>query len=133
MRGVADFLREVVAETKSKPQNKSEAIFASTREVVGTCPSPMCGKNVVEQYKSYSCESGKGGCGFTIWKKIAGKSISVPLAKVLLSKGKSRMLKGFKSKSGKPFEAMLVITEKDGAKQVGFEFAEKMKNDRSDI
>ena len=124
MRGVTDFLREVVAETKSKPQTQNDAaVFAATREIVGKCP--VCDKNVVEQYKSYSCESGKGGCGFVIWKKIAGKAVGVPLAKVLLSKGRSRVLKGFKSKAGKPFEAMLAITKKDGIKQVTFEFAEK--------
>jgi len=32
------------------------------------------------------------------------------------------VLKGFRSKAGKPFEAMLVIAEKDGVKQVSLEF-----------
>ena len=32
------------------------------------------------------------------------------------------MLKGFRSKAGKPFEAMLVIVGKDSVKQVSFEF-----------
>jgi DNA topoisomerase-3 len=82
----------------------------------------------LEQVKCYSCESGKNGCGFVIWKKIAGKSIGLPLAKVLLSKGRSKVLKGFKSKAGKPFEAMLVITEKEGVKQVTFEFDNSIKN-----
>ena len=62
-----------------------------------------------------------------IWKKIAGKSISLPLAKVLLAKGRSKVLKGFKSKAGKPFDAMLVITEKGGVKQVSFEFDNNAK------
>ena len=126
MRSVTDFLREVVTETKSKPLSQNDsAIFTATREVAGLCP--ICKKNVIEQYKSYSCESGKGGCGFVIWKKIAGKNISLALAKVLLSKGKSRVLKGFKSKAGKPFDAILTIVEKDGVKQVTFEFANSGK------
>ena len=122
MGGISRFLNEVIGETKSKPRNEnSEPAFDFAKEIAGKCP--VCGKNVLEQFKSYSCESGKNGCGFVIWKKIAGKTISLPLAKVLLAKGRSKMLKGFKSKAGKPFEAILVITDKDGVKQVSFEFA----------
>jgi len=128
MTGIADFLNEIITETKSKPRTDSgEPVFSSafTKEIAGVCPS--CGKNVLDNPKCYSCESGKNGCGFVIWKKIAGKTVSLPLAKVLLSKGKSKVLKGFKSKAGKPFEAMLVITEKDGVKQVTFEFSNDKK------
>ncbi|MCL2814660.1 MAG: DNA topoisomerase 3 [Oscillospiraceae bacterium] len=122
MKAITDFLNEIIGETKNKPQSENGGpLFAFTRETAGVCPS--CGKKVLDNPKCYSCESGKNGCGFVIWKKIAGKTISLPLAKVLLSKGKSRVLKGFKSKAGKPFEAMLAITEKDGVKQVSFEFA----------
>ena len=127
MNGITEFLQTVVTETKSKPRDNSDGspVFTFTKEIAGVCP--VCGKNVLEQPKCYSCESGKGGCGFVIWKKISGKTISLPLAKVLLSKGRSRVLKGFKSKAGKPFEAMLAITEKDGVKQVSFEFPNAAK------
>ena len=40
--------------------------FDFSREAVGKCPK--CGKKVMEFPKSYSCESGKDGCGFVIWK-----------------------------------------------------------------
>jgi DNA topoisomerase-3 len=131
MAGIAAFLNEVIGETKAKPKSEGEApLFESAREVAGVCPS--CGKKVLDNPKCYSCESGKNGCGFVIWKKIAGKTISLPLAKVLLAKGKSTVLKGFKSKAGKPFEAMLAIIEKDGKKQVCFEFANEAKPTDSD-
>ena len=121
IKSVTDFLQEVINETKNKPKI-NEPAFTFAKEIAGVCP--VCGKNVLEQIKCYSCES---KCGFVIWKKIAGKTVSLPLAKVLLSKGRSRILKGFKSKAGKAFEAMLVITEKDGVKQVTFEFADNTK------
>ena len=132
MTGIIDFLKEIIGETKNKPQSQSaEPVFKFTREIAGICPN--CGKNVLDNPKCYSCESGKNGCGFVIWKKIAGKTISLPLAKVLLSKGKSRVLKGFKSKAGKPFEAMLAVTEKDGVKQVSFEFSgNTVQSDKKD-
>jgi len=130
MDTIAGFLREVIGETKNRPAGDSESpVFAFTKEIAGACP--VCGKNVLEQVKCYSCESGKNGCGFVIWKKIAGKTIGLPLAKVLLSKGRSKVLKGFKSKAGKPFEAMLAITEKDGTKQVTFEFADNEINNQT--
>jgi len=131
MNGITGFLKELIAETKNNPQpENNEPLFTFTKEIAGICP--ICGKNVLEQVKCYSCESGKNGCGFVIWKKIAGKSISLPLAKVLLAKGRSKVLKGFKSKAGKPFEAILAITEKGGVKQVSFEFSNNKTEVNSD-
>ena len=62
---------------------------------------------VQDKYKSFSCDD----CDFVIWKKIAGRSTSKSLAQVLLNKGKSQKLKGFKSKSGKRFSAVLILKE----------------------
>ena len=44
----------------------------------------------------------------TVWKAIAGKTITKSMAVKVLMKGKTPILKGFVSKSGKPFEARLV-------------------------
>jgi len=128
MNGITGFLNEIITETKNNPIKETDApIFTTAREIVGVCP--MCGKNVLEQSKCYSCESGKNGCGFVIWKKIAGRTTSLALAKVLLSKGRSTLLKGFKSKAGKQFEACLAIVEKDGVKQVSFDFSANANNE----
>ncbi|QDV33775.1 type IA DNA topoisomerase [Tautonia plasticadhaerens] len=83
---------------------------------VGTCP--RCGSEVVEQPKSWGCSSWKGGCSFAIWKSMSGKRITARMAKALLTKGRTAKLKGFKSKAGKPFEAVLVL---DGG-EVRFDF-----------
>ena len=81
-------------------------------DAIGSCP--LCRGNVMEQYKSFSCED----CDFVLWKKIAGRKTSTALAQVLLSKGRSQTLKGFRSKAGKRFSAVLVL--KEG--KVEFEF-----------
>ena len=78
----------------------------------------MCGAEVREQPKSYSCSGWKQGCKFVIWKTIAGKRISGRTAKTLLAKGQTGQLKGFKSKAGKPFEARLKLV--DGEVQLDF-------------
>ncbi len=93
---------------------KSSAVGVSA--TLGNCP--LCGAEVREQPRSYSCSGWKHGCKFVIWKTIAGKRISGTTAKALLAKGQSRLLKGFKSKSGKPFEARLKLV--DGEVQLDF-------------
>jgi DNA topoisomerase-3 len=66
---------------------------------------------VIEQAKSYSCSGRERGCPFVIWKTIAGKRIGVRTAQALLREGKSAVIKGFKSKAGKPFEARLQLDQ----------------------
>ena len=74
-------------------------------------PCPLCGAQVVEQKKSFSCSRWRDGCGLTIWKTISDKRISASMAKTLLRSGKTKVLKGFKSKSGQPFSASLKLDE----------------------
>ena len=85
----------------------------------GLGPCPLCGADVVEQDKSYGCSGWRGGCKFAIWKTVAGKKLGVRTAQALLRKGKSPLLKGFKSKAGKPFDARLKL--EGGAVRFDFE------------
>ena len=88
---------------------------------VGTCPK--CGKKVFDTPKAYSCSGGRG-CGFIIWKTIAGKSISSTQAEKLISSGRTGLIKGFKAKSGNNFDAYLVLRDD---KTIGFEFPKQKK------
>jgi DNA topoisomerase-3 len=99
------------AAKSSKPRNAE-----NTPPNLGACP--FCGANVVEQKKSYSCSRWREGCSLTIWKTMSGKRISARTAKALLRDGETSVLKGFKSKSGKPFSARLKLQEG----KVSFEF-----------
>ncbi|KAB2954624.1 DNA topoisomerase III [Heliorestis acidaminivorans] len=82
----------------------------------GFCP--LCRGEIIEGKKGYGCSSWKEGCSFVIWKEIAGKKVTVATVRTLLSKGKTGLLKGFRSKAGNAFSATLVI--KDG--KVEFQF-----------
>lgn len=75
------------------------------KDAIAKCPK--CSGAVLEKRPCYSCVD----CDFVIWKKIAGRSISVSLAQVLVSKGKTQVLKGFRSKAGKPFSAALKLED----------------------
>ncbi|HBR31213.1 MAG TPA: DNA topoisomerase III, partial [Clostridiales bacterium] len=121
MNSITGFISSFVQDTKEKySPEQSTGVFEREREDLGKCPK--CGKKVVEFPKSYSCESGKGGCGFVIWKQIGGKAISKAQAKKLLDKGKTDLIKGFKSKTGKSYDAYLTLKED---KTIGFDFPER--------
>ncbi len=95
----------------------------SFRNSIGACP--LCGKPVCETLKAFSCNGGRDGCGFVIWKSIAEKTITSAQARTLLEKKKTGTIKGFTSKkTGNKFDACLVLN-KDGS--VSFEFPNKKK------
>ena len=59
------------------------------KKAIGTCP--RCGKQIFEGKMNFYCESGQGGCGFTLWKedKFNGVTVTAKAAAELLSKGKT--------------------------------------------
>lgn len=72
-------------------------------EAIGTCP--RCGKNIIEGKLNYYCESGKDGCGFSIWKtyKIPQTTVSLKQATDLLKSGHTKLTAV--SKAGKEYTA----------------------------
>jgi len=122
MDEITGFIRSFISDYKllhSEDEPKDNFFEKTEKKSVGTCP--RCGKNIIEWDKVYSCESGKDGCGFSLWKKMCGKSISPTQAQKLLTKQKTDLIKGFTSKAGKSFNAYLIIKEDD--KSIGFEFS----------
>lgn len=67
---------------------------------------PMCGKEIFTSPKVYGCKS----CAFRIWPQIAGKTLTANQIASLLTTGKTSVIKGFKNKAGKPFDAPLRLT-----------------------
>jgi DNA topoisomerase-3 len=111
--------RKAATATATTPESAPEATAPAAGFAIpalGTCP--LCGKEIVEGPKAYGCAGWRDGCKFAIWKTIAGKKISVRTAQALLKSGRTPVLKGFASKSGKSFDARLKL---DGA-EVRFDF-----------
>lgn len=111
---VSDFLLEFTREQLASQSNQDKAVFSQEKTIVGACP--ICGMDIVEYPKAFSCTSGRDGCGFVIFRKISEKNISAAVAKQLLTKSKSNLIKGFISKAGKPFDAHLVLDENNKVK-----------------
>jgi DNA topoisomerase III len=91
-------------------------------------PCPICGREITENRKGYSCWSRDDpGCGFVIWKRKAGKSLPVSVAKELIESlrqsreagedpGVGRTEKpvtGFRSRAGRTFRAKLRLEQND--------------------
>src|ERR671925_1838230 len=51
-------------------------------------PCPVCGRDVIENRKGYSCWTKEDpGCGFVIWKQKAGKTLPLAVVKELMATG----------------------------------------------
>src|SRR5437588_9641757 len=87
-------------------------------------PCPVCGRDIVENRKGYSCWSREDpGCGFVIWKAKAGKNLTVSIARELIKTGRTeKAVTGFKGRSGKSFRARLALVQaEDGKWRVEFD------------
>jgi DNA topoisomerase-3 len=76
-------------------------------------PCPVCGRDIVENRKGYSCWSREDpGCGFVIWKSKAGKQLPAAAARELIQKGfTAAPVTGFKGRSGRSFRARLALEQ----------------------
>ena len=95
--------------TEDVSKFKLKKDYKSNKTIIGQCP--ICGKEIIESSKSFYCSGYKDGCQFSIWKIIAGKKLTKTNIMQLLEKGITTEIKGFKSKSGKQFNAKLQIAD----------------------
>ena len=81
-------------------------------------PCPVCGRDIIENRKGYSCWSRDDpGCGFVIWKSKAGKQLPVSVARELIKTGRTeKPVTGFKGRSGRSFRARLALQQSDEGK-----------------
>jgi len=85
-------------------------------DAIADCP--LCNGKMIETGKAYSCSEWRNGCKAVIWKTIAHKKITPAMAKKLLNKGETGVLKGFKSTKGTEFEVNLRLV--DGKVEMDF-------------
>src|SRR5690242_7572915 len=92
MSDIARFTTETVQELDKLKDVKIE------RANLGPCP--VCGRDVIENRKGYSCWSKDDpGCGFVIWKRKAGKILPVSVVKELMATGKTeKQVTGFRGR-----------------------------------
>jgi DNA topoisomerase-3 len=81
-------------------------------------PCPVCGHEIVENRKGYSCWARDDpGCGFVIWKSKAGKTLPLAIAKELIKTGyTAQAVTGFRGRSGRSFRAHLALSQTEEGK-----------------
>jgi DNA topoisomerase III len=106
MGDIAAFAQSTVTELDAKLKDVRIA-----RANLGPCP--VCGHDIVENRKGYSCWSREDpGCGFVIWKSKAGKQLPNAVARELIATGKTaKAVTGFKGRSGRSFRARLALEQ----------------------
>ena len=111
MRDIAGFAKETVDVLDTTLKD-----VRIPRANLGPCP--VCGHDIVENRKGYSCWSPEDpGCGFVIWKAKAGKQLPVAIAKELIRVGRTvRPVTGFRGRSGRSFRARLALMQNEEGK-----------------
>lgn len=72
-----------------------------------TAPCPKCGGVVQENYRKFQCQK----CDFAIWKVTSGREWSPEEVAELITKRVIGPLAGFRSRMGKPFSAVLRLSD----------------------
>ena len=110
------------ATSSSSPRRRSASSTRSSRSRGSRGPTsgpcPVCGRDIVENRKGYSCWSREDpGCGFVIWKAKAGKQLPLVVARELIKTGRTeKPVTGFKGRSGKSFRARLALMQNEEGK-----------------
>lgn len=112
MEGICAMVKELVGTYKVIPG--SEYLFSPPREVVGKCP--RCGGEVAELQKGFFCQN--ESCKFAIWKNnkwwaAKKKQPTKALISALLKDGRTHVTGLFSEKTGKTYDAAVVL-EDDG-------------------
>jgi len=122
IKGIEEFTTATVKAIEALDKEK----LRPERVELGPCPrcGAETGEIIRENAKAYGCTSWKSreetGCGFVIWKRVAGRTLTPEVARQLLEEGKTKeVLSGFRSRAGKPFRARLVLNDEG---KVEFEF-----------
>ena len=117
MESIAAMLRELIQTYQPIPG--AAVLFPSEFEIVGKCP--RCGRNVVEKKQGFFCED--RSCGFALWKNskffsAKRKQLTKTVAEVLLKDGRVQLSDCYSERSGKTYDAIVVMN--DDGQQVNF-------------
>ena len=110
MSGISAMLQELVG--TYQVIKGTEYLFTPPREVVGKCP--RCGGEVAEMQKSFFCQD--KSCNFAIWKNskwwaMKRKQPTKAIVTALLKDGRARVTGLYSEKSGKTYDATVVLDD----------------------
>lgn len=126
------FLQEITEMVQGLVQNshpvpESSVLFTEETKSIGVCP--RCGSAVVERPKGFLCSN--RDCRFALWQQnpffaAKKKELTAAIASSLLTEGRAFMKGLYSPKTGKAYDAMIVLDD-SGGQYVNFklEFPQK--------
>ena len=100
MKEISELVRKVV--TVIKEGEIPDVVYATV-----SAPCPKCGGVVQENYRKFQCQK----CDFSLWKVTSGREWSPDEVAELITKRVIGPLSGFRSRMGKPFSAVMRLTD----------------------
>ncbi len=100
MKQIAELVRKVV--TIIKTGEIPDVVYATV-----PAPCPKCKGTVQENYRKFQCQK----CDFSLWKVTSGREWSPEEVAELITKRVVGPLTGFRSRMGKPFSAVVKMTD----------------------
>lgn len=100
----------------------ADVLFTSGRTVVGKCP--RCSSNVTESKKGYFCE--RNDCHFGLWRDnrfLTAKKMT----EALLKDGRTYVSGIFSEKTGKTYDAYIVLEDDGQRSAYKLEFSKESK------
>jgi DNA topoisomerase-3 len=121
MREIAQMTQVIVKRAKEYERDTVPGDYATLQT-----PCPKCGAVVKENYRRYACTA----CDFSIGKHPGGRTFEVAEVEELLKTRSLGPLTGFISKMGRPFAAVLRITDEF---KLEFDFGQKEDEDTEPV
>ncbi|WP_237173852.1 DNA topoisomerase III [Paracandidimonas lactea] len=121
MREIAQMTQVIVKRAKEYERDTVPGDYATLQT-----PCPKCGGVVKENYRRYACTN----CDFSIGKHPGGRTFEIQEVEDLLAKRELGPLSGFISKMGRPFAALLRITDDY---KLEFDFGQKDDDDAEPV
>jgi len=100
MEQISELVRKFV--TIIKTGEIPDVVYATV-----SAPCPKCGGVVQENYRKFQCQK----CDFILWKVTSGREWSPDEVAQLITKRVIGPLTGFRSRMGKPFSAVVKLTD----------------------
>ena len=106
-------------------------------EILEDVVCPMCGGQIQKTSFGYGCmnydQQNPQSCRFAIGT-LAGRDLTETQVKALLTDGRTETIRGFKSKTGKKFDACVALeTDETGRKYLKFDFDHVEVKKRKDV
>jgi len=125
MLEIAQMTQAIVKRAKEYDEETIPGDYATLKT-----PCPQCGGVIKENYRRFACLA----CDFSITKTPGSRQFAVDEVEELLLKGEIGPLQGFRSKMGRPFNAILKITHDDeGHYKLEFDFGQPKDDDSTAV